>query len=103
MTVSGSTPRLCVVLADAYPRDTAKLAARAAGVSHRTAEAWTTGRRSPAADVLLRMADRCERMAAALQRNLDARRAAKTADSSLDCDRTGAGELGNLADTETVK
>ena len=100
MSASGSTPRMCVMLAEAYPRDTAKLAARAAGVSHRTAEAWTTGRRSPAADVLLRMAERCDRMAAALQRNLDARRAAKTADPRPDGDRSRAGDRGNLADKE---
>ena len=66
------TPHMCVLLAEAYPQNTAKLAARAAGVSHRTAEAWTTGRRSPAADILLRMATRCDAMAAALERYLDA-------------------------------
>ena len=100
MDASGSTPHMCGLLAEAYPQHTAKLAAQAAGVSHRTAEAWTTGRRSPAADVLLRMAARCDRMAAALQRNLDARRAAKTADPHFDRDRPRAGDAGNLADKE---
>ena len=101
MTASKTAPHMCGLLAEAYPQHTAKLAARAAGVSHRTAEAWTTGRRSPAADVLLRMAERCDRMAAALQRNLDARRAAKTADPRPDGDRPRAGGIGNLADKET--
>jgi transcriptional regulator with XRE-family HTH domain len=67
MTATPQAPRMCVVLAEAYPVHTAKRAAQAAGVSHRTAEAWTTGRRSPTADVLLRMAARCDRLADALE------------------------------------
>lgn len=98
MSASAESPRMCGLIAEAYPRDTAKLAARAAGVSHRTAEAWTTGRRSPAADVLLRMAARCDRMAAALQRNLDARRAAKAAHSSIGEDIPRAGLGRDVAD-----
>lgn len=100
MTASGSTPRMCGLLAEAYPQHTAKLAAQAAGVSHRTAEAWTTGRRSPAADVLLRMAERCDRMAGALQRNLDARRAAKTADPRACGAVSNDGRSGDVADKE---
>lgn len=97
MSASTETPRMCGLIAEAYPRDAAKHAARAAGVSHRTAEAWTTGRRSPAADILLRMAVRCDRMAAALQRNLDARRAATTADSRSHESRAPAGGAGDVA------
>lgn len=97
MSASAESPRMCGLIAEAYPRDAAKFAARAAGVSHRTAEAWTTGRRSPAADVLLRMAARCDRMAAALQRNLDARTAAKTADPRPVGSVAGIGDGGDVA------
>ena len=100
MTASVENPRMCGLIAEAYPRDAAKHAARAAGVSHRTAEAWTTGRRSPAADILLRMAARCDRMAAALQRELDARRAATTADPRLAGALPRAGVGSDAADTK---
>jgi hypothetical protein len=55
------------LLRAAYPRHTAKLVAQAADVPHETARNWTKGKCAPSADVLLRMAMRCERMAAALE------------------------------------
>jgi hypothetical protein len=65
------------LLRDAYPRHAAKMAANAAGVPIETARNWIRGRAVPSADTLLRMADTCDRMAAALERLLDARRAAR--------------------------
>jgi hypothetical protein len=95
MSATTQTPRIRVadtasILRAAYPAHAAKLAARAADVSARTAEAWVSGRREPAASVLLRMALRCDRMADALQGILDARQAARRDDcgASLDGART---------------
>lgn len=52
---------------EAYPQHTAKHVQRAAGCGFETARNWVKGRSAPSADVLLRMAVRCERMAAALE------------------------------------
>lgn len=85
MIATGLNPHMCVsgvaeLLRDAYPEHGAKLAARAANVSTRTADAWMTGRREPSASILLRMAERCDRVAARLQGVLDARLAAQESD-----------------------
>lgn len=68
------------LIREAYPRHAVKRAANAAGVPLETARNWTRGRASPTADALLRWALACEDMAAALQRRLDAARAAQAAD-----------------------
>ena len=78
------------LIREAYPEHGAKLAARAAGVSHRTAEAWVSGRRDPSASALLRMATTCDKMAAAIERLLHARLAAREA-------RTGVAGAGGGA------
>lgn len=82
MSATAQTTRMRVpdtasLLREAYPEHTAKHAARAAGVSHRTTEAWVAGRREPAGSVLLRMADACDRFAAVLETRLHARRDAR--------------------------
>jgi transcriptional regulator with XRE-family HTH domain len=82
------------LLRDAYPANGAKLAARAAGVSHRTAEAWVSGRRDPSASALLRMAETCDRMAAAIERLLHARQVAREARTGVAGDREGAAPSG---------
>ena len=81
MTASADNTRMCGLLSAVWPRNTAKLAARAAGVSARTAEAWTTGRRSPAADTLLRMAERNDAFRDALVARLVSARADRAADA----------------------
>lgn len=81
MSATADATHICGLLRDAYgDRDTAKHAARAAGVSHRTTERWVAGTAEPRASVLLRMIARCERMRHALERKLDARLAAEAAD-----------------------
>jgi hypothetical protein len=85
--------RMCALLSAVWPRNTAKRAARCAGVSTRTAEAWTTGRRSPAADTLLRMIARNDALAAelvlrlaAVRADRDASRADRAADVAIQGD-----------------
>jgi len=63
----------------AWPRHTAKRAAQAAGVPVETARNWVRGRASPSAELLLRIADVSGGFAAALERLLDDRRAARMA------------------------
>jgi len=46
----------------AWPKHAAKRAAQAARVSHRTAEKWVSGERTPPADKLLMMMSECERL-----------------------------------------
>lgn len=58
------------LLRAAYPQDTAKRAAVAADVSHETSRNWVRGRSQPSLSILLRMASRCEQLAAALERTL---------------------------------
>ena len=86
MTATAPDARMCVssLIREAYQTDAAKHAARAAGVSHRTTQAWVTGRREPSASTLLRMADQCDRMAAVLERMIDARQAARRARSDAE-------------------
>ena len=71
---------MLALLRDAYPRHTAKLAARAAGAPLAAAKAWAAGRFVPSADTLLRMADRDDAIADALERLLHERRAARGQD-----------------------
>lgn len=103
MSATTQNPRMCVsetasLLRAAYPEHGAKLAARAADVSPRTAEAWVTGRREPSASILLRMAARCDRMAAALERLLDDRRRAR---ASRQMASPAGGDAAAPADTGT--
>lgn len=71
---------MLALLRDAFPRHTAKRAARAAGAPLATAKAWAAGRFVPSADTLLRMADRDDAFADALERLLHERRAARGQD-----------------------
>jgi hypothetical protein len=54
----------------------AKHVARAADCPYETARGWVKGRTSPSAATLLRMADNCDRLAAALERRISERHAA---------------------------
>jgi transcriptional regulator with XRE-family HTH domain len=67
---------LRAALRHAFPRATAKHVARAAGVSHRTAEGWLSGDHEPRLSALLRLAIACEGFAEALEAHVHARRAA---------------------------
>lgn len=51
-TLSSFNDRLCREARRRYPRHTAKMLARDAGVTPRTAESWLTEGRSPQADTL---------------------------------------------------
>ena len=82
------------LLREVYPTHTAKRAAAAADASHRTSEAWVSGRREPSISVFLRMANRCDRMADALQRVLDARQAADARNTRAQVNRTQPAEQG---------
>jgi hypothetical protein len=62
---------LPALLRAAYPRHTAKLAARAACVPLETARNWVRGRAAPPADTLLRWAARCDALANALETYLE--------------------------------
>lgn len=64
---------------EAWPRHAAKHAAIAAEVPHETARSWIKRRAVPSADRLLRMAERDEALAAALERQLADRRAHRAA------------------------
>ena len=79
MSATAEKASILALLRDAYPRHTAKRAASAADVPLATAKAWACGRFTPSAETLLRMAERCDQIAAALQRRLDARRDAAAA------------------------
>jgi DNA-binding transcriptional regulator YiaG len=62
-------PRVARLLREAYgAQQTAKLAAQAIGASHRTTEAWVSGRREPSASTLLKAIATCERLEAAAAR-----------------------------------
>jgi hypothetical protein len=63
------------LLKEAWPRNTSKHAARAAGVAFETARDWVRGRSRPLAETLLEMAARDDAMADALRRRLDDMRA----------------------------
>ncbi len=65
------------LIVSAYGRGAAKKAARAAGVSVRTAQDWMQGRSSPRLDVALRWAERCDRWAAVIEGKLNAERVAR--------------------------
>jgi len=72
--MNASAQKACfhAILREAWPRHAAKRAARAAGAPVATAKAWVAGRCIPSAETLLRMAERDERLAAAIRRRLDA-------------------------------
>lgn len=63
--MSATIPIACLLRA-AWPEHTAKHAARAAGLSVRTAQGWMSERFTPSAATLLRMADRNEKLRAEL-------------------------------------
>lgn len=65
------------IIRGAYPAHAAKLTARAARVPVETARNWIRGRATPSAETLLRAAAECDRLAAALERLLHDRRAAR--------------------------
>ena len=67
--MSASVPITCI-FRSVWPRDTAKHAALAAGMSHRTAQGWLSERFTPSAATLLRMADRNDKLRAELVRHL---------------------------------
>lgn len=67
------------ILAHAYPRHAPKRLAIAADISVRRARSYTTGERLMPAALLLRAAERCDALAAALEKHLNDRRAARTA------------------------
>lgn len=67
--MSASIPITCIFRA-VWPSDTAKHAARAAGMSTRTAQGWMAERFTPSAATLLRMADRNDNLRAELIRRL---------------------------------
>jgi hypothetical protein len=64
-----SVPIACL-FRTAWPRDTAKHAANAAGLSVRTAQGWMSERFTPSAATLLRMADRNDKLRAELIKRL---------------------------------
>lgn len=80
MSATVGKASMLALLRDAYPRHTAKLAARAAEAPLATAKAWAAGRFVPSADTLLRMAERDDAIADALERLLHERRAARGQD-----------------------
>lgn len=59
---------------EAFPRHTVKMVERGANVPHETARNWVRGKAVPSAETLLGWAARCDALADALQRTLDARR-----------------------------
>ena len=67
--MSASVPIACLLRA-AWPEHTAKHAARASGLSVRTAQGWMSERFTPSAATLLRMADRNDKLRAELVRRL---------------------------------
>jgi hypothetical protein len=67
--MNASIPIACL-LRSVWPDDTAKHAARAAGMSHRTAQGWMAERFTPSAATLLRMAERNDHLRAELIRRL---------------------------------
>lgn len=76
---------LATLLRDAFPRHATKRAAMAADVPVETARSWVKGKFVPSADTLLRMAERDDAMADALERLLHARRLARSANRSPSC------------------
>lgn len=74
------------LLRAAWPRDTAKHAAIAAGQSHRTAQGWLAERFTPSAATLLRMAERNDTLRAELVRHLTGQTNASMAEGVLPVD-----------------
>jgi transcriptional regulator with XRE-family HTH domain len=67
--VTSSFPITCMLRA-VWPDNTAKHAARASGLSVRTAQGWMSERFTPSAATLLRMAERNDNLRAELVRRL---------------------------------
>lgn len=74
MKSSDNGASILALFHEAYPLHAAKRIAQAADVPLGTAKAWASGRFTPPSSVLLKMADRCDRIADALERRLHARR-----------------------------
>jgi hypothetical protein len=74
MKSSDNEASILALLHEAYPAHAAKRIAQAADVPLGTAKAWASGRFTPPSSILLKMADRCELIADALERRLHARR-----------------------------
>lgn len=68
--MSASIPIACMFRA-VWPENTAKHAARASGMSHRTAQGWLSERFTPSAATLLLMAQRNEKLRAEMIRRLE--------------------------------
>lgn len=94
MTASDNGASILALFHDAYPAHAAKRIAQAADVPLGTAKAWASGRYTPPSSVLLKMADRCDRMADALERRLHARRAARMAGNGTSGDGPPAASEG---------
>lgn len=95
--MSASIPIACLFRA-AWPSDTAKHAARASGLSLRTAQGWMSERFTPSAATLLRMADRNDKLRAELITRLaylEAQRNGGMAAGVLPVDGTAAHEEGD--------
>lgn len=76
MSATSESASVARLLRDAYPRHAAKQTARAANVPLATAKSWVAGRFTPSAATLLRMADACDLIAAAIERRIHGQRAA---------------------------
>ena len=86
------------LLREAWPRHTAKRVALAADVPLETARNWVRGRAAPSAELFLRLADTSGGFADAIERLLDARRAARLDGANAAADRSlGAGARGAAA------
>jgi hypothetical protein len=81
------------ILRQAYPRHGAKLLASAADCTPRAGRAYWSGERAIPASLLLRAAARCDRLAAALEEHLHARRLARL-------DRATTARARGVAETE---
>lgn len=88
MKSSDNEASILAIFSEAYPLHTAKRIAQAADVPLGTAKAWACGRYAPPCSILLKMADRCDRIADALERRLHARRCDRMA--GPDAPRDGA-------------
>jgi hypothetical protein len=82
------------LIREAWGKHAAKHAARAALVPYETARNWLRARAVPSAATLLAMAERDERMAAALEARLHALRAARRDHGGAHVVPTGSGSAG---------
>lgn len=94
--MTASVPIACLLRA-AWPEHTAKHAARASGLSVRTAQGWMSERFTPSAATLLRMADRNDKLRAELVRRLMRNTDEQLAAGVLPVDGKQADEAGRQA------